>query len=41
MADRWKPENPIDGSYVWLPIVFEDSLPTIRWHKEWTISEAF
>lgn len=41
MADRWKPENPIDGSYVWLPIVFEDSLPTIRWHKEWTIPEAF
>ena len=38
LADRWKPENPIDGRYVWLPIEFEDGMPVLRWHDRWTLS---
>jgi beta-xylosidase len=38
MADRWRPKNPIDGRYVWLPIVFENGLPVLKWHDEWDLS---
>ena len=31
MADRWTPENAIDGRYLWLPISFEGERPVIRW----------
>lgn len=36
MGDRWRPENAIDGRYVWLPIDFEDGLPTLRWREAWS-----
>jgi len=29
MADRWCPENAIDGRYVWQKIVFENGAPSI------------
>ncbi|MGB6151538.1 MAG: glycoside hydrolase family 43 protein [Pricia sp.] len=38
MADRWRPKNPIDGRYVWLPIEFEDGKPILKWHKKWNLS---
>lgn len=38
MADRWRPKNPIDGRYVWLPILFEDGLPVLKWFDEWDLS---
>jgi len=38
MADRWKPANAIDGRYVWLPIVFENGLPVLKWLDEWDLS---
>ena len=31
MADRWRPNNPIDGRYVWLPIEWEGTAPVLRW----------
>ena len=38
MADNWRPENPIDGRYIWLPIKFgDDGLPTLTFEKEWTL----
>jgi hypothetical protein len=37
MADRWTPKNPIDGTYVWLPLIFENDKPVLRWHDEWTL----
>lgn len=38
MADRWVPENPIDGRYVWLPVQFdEDGLPFLEWMDEWSL----
>jgi hypothetical protein len=39
MGDRWKPENPIDGRYVWLPIQFENGIPVLKWINKWTLSD--
>ncbi|MDR2680762.1 MAG: glycoside hydrolase family 43 protein [Tannerella sp.] len=38
MADRWTPENPIDGRYVWLPIRFENGLPVLEWQDKWELT---
>lgn len=38
MADRWRPKNPIDGRYVWLPILFENGLPVLKWFDNWNLS---
>lgn len=38
MADRWRPRNPIDGRYVWLPIQFENDKPVIKWLDQWDLS---
>jgi len=38
MADRWQPENAIDGRYVWLPIEFRHGVPMVRWHDHWDLS---
>jgi len=35
MGDRWTPDNPIDGRYVWLPIVFEGDAPKLYWKDVW------
>ena len=37
LADQWRPANPIDSRYVWLPIEFEDGLPVIKWKNSWKI----
>ncbi|NCB08536.1 MAG: beta-glucanase [Bacteroidia bacterium] len=38
MADRWNPENAIDGRYIWLPIQFkENGVPFLEWMDEWDI----
>lgn len=37
MADRWRPQNPIDGRYVWLPIFFENGLPVLKWMDKWDL----
>ena len=39
MADRWRPQNPIDGRYLWLPIAWESGQPVIAWHDEWKLSD--
>ncbi|PKD17744.1 beta-glucanase [Salegentibacter salinarum] len=38
MADRWKPDNHIDGRYIWLPIEFKNDKPIIEWHDQWDLS---
>ena len=38
MADRWKPENPIEGKYVWLPIkITDDKLVELEWTDQWNL----
>jgi beta-xylosidase len=36
IGDRWTPENPIDGRYIWLPIVFESDAPKLYWKDSWS-----
>lgn len=38
MADRWRPDNAIDGRYVWLPIRWEDGRPVLKWLDRWDLS---
>ncbi len=37
MADRWNPENAIDGRYLWLPVQFNKSGPFISWLDDWNL----
>ena len=37
VADRWHPENAIDGRAVWLPISIKDDSFTIAWQPEWSL----
>lgn len=37
MADMWKPENAIDGRYIWLPVSFEGDKPVINWADSWVL----
>lgn len=39
MGDRWKPKNPIDGTYVWLPIKLMDEKPIIKWENTWDLND--
>lgn len=38
MGDIWRPKNPIDGRYLWLPIQFENDTPVIKWLDSWDLS---
>ncbi len=38
MADRWRPNNAIDGRYLWLPIQFKDGKPVIEWMDKWDLA---
>jgi hypothetical protein len=38
MFDQWKPEAPIEGGYIWLPLAFESGKPLVRWRDEWDLS---
>ena len=35
MADRWTPKTPIDGRYIWLPVLFEKGKPVLKWFDSW------
>ena len=35
MFDIWKPELPVTGRYIWLPIDFTNGKMSITWHDEW------
>ncbi len=37
-ADRWRPDDAIDGRYVWLPVIFRDGQPELHWHDSWDLS---
>jgi hypothetical protein len=37
MFDRWRPQDAIDGRYVWLPVEFRDDRLLIRWRDEWDL----
>jgi hypothetical protein len=38
MFDLWRPKNPIDGRYMWLPIEFTDKDFVIKNSRQWDLS---
>jgi beta-xylosidase len=38
MADRWAPENSIDGRYIWLPMGIESGRIVLRWKDNWDLN---
>lgn len=39
MFDAWRPNNPIDGRYIWLPVEFkEDGKMVIQYRQRWDLS---
>jgi hypothetical protein len=38
MFDIWRPDNAIDGRYVWLPVEFNDQGFSIPWKTEWDLT---
>ena len=38
MADRWTPDNPIDGRYIWLPVQLIDDKILLKWEDKWDLS---
>lgn len=38
MCDRWRPQNAIDGRYVWFPIQWEADKPILREPLPWDLS---
>lgn len=38
MFDEWRPRNPIDGRYVWLPVEFVDGRIVVRYRERWDLS---
>jgi hypothetical protein len=39
MLDIWRPKNPIDGRYAWLPVEWEDGKPVVRWRERWSLTD--
>ncbi|WP_353568606.1 glycoside hydrolase family 43 protein [Haloferula sargassicola] len=39
MFDVWRPKDPIDGRYLWLPVDFEDERIKIVRPKTWTLGD--
>ncbi len=37
MGDRWRPKNPKDGRYIWLPLTVENGKPLLKWQEEWDL----
>jgi hypothetical protein len=38
MFDLWRPQNPIDSRYIWLPIQFVQDRLMLAWMDEWDLS---
>ncbi len=38
MFDIWKPNMPIEGRYIWLPIEFKEGKIAINWIDQWNLS---
>jgi hypothetical protein len=37
VGDRWKPENHIQGPYVFLPVEFDNGIPFLKWYDSWNL----
>lgn len=39
MFDVWRPGNPIDGGYIWLPVEFEQERVVVKWRDKWSLEQ--
>lgn len=39
MADKWKPSNLRESSYLWLPLTIQNGQPIVEWKDKWTMDE--
>ncbi len=39
MFDVWRPKDPIDGRYLWLPVHFENDRIFVNFPKTWKTSD--
>lgn len=39
MFDIWKPENPVTGRYIWLPIEFKNGKMSVTWLDNWNLND--
>ena len=39
MADRWTPNLQFDARYIWLPVLFENRKPVLRWFDIWNLND--
>jgi len=39
MFDMWRPDNAIDGRYIWLPVEFVDDGMRIQWKNTWNLDD--
>lgn len=38
MFDIWRPDNAVDGRYMWLPVIFENDRIAAKWMPEWDLT---
>jgi hypothetical protein len=39
MFDIWKPENPIAGRYIWLPVEWKNGKMSFSWRDSWNLGD--
>ena len=39
MFDLWRPDDAIDGRYLWLPVRFDERGFSVQWKNEWSLEE--
>ena len=39
MFDIWKPENPVTGKYIWLPVEVKDGKMSVSWRDSWNLED--
>ena len=37
-ADRWLPTGPKQGGYLWLPLEFNGTVPTLNYYQDWDLN---
>ena len=41
MLDIWRPKRPIEGGYIWLPVIFTQDRFILQWQDTWRIEADY
>jgi len=39
MADRWITKTPNERLFIWLPVLFENGKPVLKWFDSWNLND--